>query len=120
MAAGSLPTLWYDGLTMSACGGSKMRLNPDEIRQIRAAVEAHFGQGSSTWLFGSMLDDDARGGDVDLYVEPADPLPANLFLARQALRRELEQTLRRPVDVLVWRAQPTAFMRQARAEGQRL
>jgi predicted nucleotidyltransferase len=84
------------------------------------AVDAHFGQGSRIWLFGSMLDDQARGGDVDLYVEPTDPLPANLFLARQALKRELEQTLRRPVDVLVRRAPPTAFMRQARAEGQRL
>ncbi|MCG6941299.1 MAG: nucleotidyltransferase domain-containing protein [Thiohalocapsa sp.] len=97
-----------------------MRLTTDDITCIRNAVEAHFGAGSAVWLFGSRLDDAARGGDIDLYVEPADPLPDNLFLARQALRAELERRLERPVDLLVRRDAPTAFMRQARTEGQRL
>lgn len=44
----------------------------------------------------------------------------NLFLARQALRRILERQLRQPVDLVVNPGQPTAFMRQARAEGQQL
>jgi predicted nucleotidyltransferase len=97
-----------------------MRLDTQEIHRIRAAVDTYFGTGSVIWLFGSALDDQACGGDVDLYIEPAAPLPENLFLARQALRRELERSLGRPVDVLVRRASPTAFMRQAQAEGQRL
>lgn len=83
-------------------------------------VEAHFGVGSSVWLFGSALNDDARGGDIDLYIEPAGPLPTNLYLARRELGSELERSLQRPVDVVVRRGPPTAFMRQAQAEGRRL
>jgi len=97
-----------------------MRLSDDELATIRSVVQAHFGAGSAVWLFGSRLDDGARGGDVDLYVEPGDPLPENLFLAREALRAELERRLTQPVDVVVRRNSPTAFMRQARAEGRRL
>lgn len=97
-----------------------MRLTTDDIACIRNAVQAHFGAGSLVWLFGSRIDDDARGGDIDLYVEPAGTLPENLFLARQALRAELERRLKRPVDLVVRRDTPTAFMRQAKAEGVRL
>jgi len=42
------------------------------------------------------------------------------FLDREALRAELERRLVQAVDVVVLRDKPTAFMRQARAEGQRL
>ena len=97
-----------------------MRLSPAQIATIRAAAATHFGSGTAVWLFGSRLDDAARGGDVDLYIEPGGPLPANLFLARHALRAELEQHLRLPVDLVVLRDAPTAFMQQARAEGLRL
>lgn len=97
-----------------------MRLNNHEVEAIRGTVEAHFGRGSAIWLFGSALDDRAVGGDVDLYVEPTSPRAENLFLARQACCRELEQRLKRPVDLVVRRGSPTAFMCQAMQEGQRL
>jgi predicted nucleotidyltransferase len=97
-----------------------MRLTEEELATIRSAVQAHFGTDSAVWLFGSRLDDDARGGDVDQYIEPAAALPENLFLAREALRAELERRLTLPVDVVIRRNRPTAFMRQARTEGQRL
>ena len=98
----------------------EMRLKDNEIAAIRTTVEDHFGRGSAIWLFGSALDDRAIGGDVDLYIEPTAPLVDNLLLARQACGRELERRLKRPVDVVVRRGSPTAFMRQAMAEGQRL
>lgn len=97
-----------------------MRLTENEITAIRNAVAAHFGAGSAVWVFGSQLDNAARGGDVDLYVEPGSALPGNLFLAQQALRSELARRLKRPVDVVVRRDVPRAFTRQARAEGHRL
>jgi predicted nucleotidyltransferase len=94
-----------------------MRLSPDDIAAIRGLVQARFGADTGIWLFGSRLDDAARGGDVDLYVEP-DRLPEeNLLLTRQALRRELERRLRVPVDLVINPGRTTAFMRQARAEG---
>lgn len=46
-----------------------MRVDDQEIAEIRSTVEAHFGPGSAIWFFGSALDDQVTGGDVDLYVE---------------------------------------------------
>lgn len=102
-----------------------MRLTDSEITTIRSTVAAHFGAGSAVWVFGSQLDGAARGGDIDLYVEPAlcgnaVERSENLFLTQQALRSDLQRRLKRAVDVVVRRDGPTAFMRQARAEGQRL
>lgn len=97
-----------------------MRLSADDITIIRSLVQGRFGADAGIWLFGSRLDDAARGGDIDLYIEPASPVRDNLFLARQALRRELERRLRQPVDLVVNSGRPTAFMRQARSEGQPL
>lgn len=97
-----------------------MRLSETEIATIRTLVGARFGPDTRIWLFGSRLDDSARGGDIDLYVEPGELSDDNLFLARQALRRELERRLRQPVDLLVNPGNTTAFMRQARDEGRPL
>lgn len=97
-----------------------MRLTPEQMAHIHQAVGFHFSGATSIWLFGSALNDQARGGDVDLYIEPSAPLPTNLLLARQALERDLERRLRRPVDVVIGREPLTAFMRQAKSEGQRL
>ena len=97
-----------------------MRLTAVDIELIRTCVRERFGADAGIWLFGSRLDDQARGGDIDLYVEPSVPPPENLFLARDALRRELQRGLNQPVDLVVSRGEPTAFMRQAREEGQRL
>ena len=87
-----------------------MRLSCEVIAAIRRLVQAGFGTDAGIWLFGSRLDDNACGGDVDFYMEP-DHLPEeNLLLARQALRR----------DLVVNPGRTTAFVRQARAEGHRL
>jgi predicted nucleotidyltransferase len=94
-----------------------MRLSPEEITAIRRLVQDRFGVDAGIWLFGSRLDDTARGGDVDLYVEPERLPDENLLLARQALRRDLERRLRLPVDLVVNAGHTTAFMRQAREEG---
>jgi predicted nucleotidyltransferase len=97
-----------------------MRLTQADIELIRSTVRERFGAGTEIWLFGSRLDDQACGGDINLYVEPSAPLPENVFLAREALRRELQRGLNQPVDMIVRRGEPTAFMRQAREEGRRL
>ena len=97
-----------------------MRLSCDDIAAIRRLIHARFDANAGIWLFGSRLDDAARGGDVDLYVEPERLPDDNLLLARQALRRDLERRLRLPVDLVVNPGQTTAFMRQAREDGCRL
>jgi predicted nucleotidyltransferase len=97
-----------------------MRLSASDITVIRALVEERFGPSSGIWLFGSRLDDAARGGDIDLYVEPEYVRDENLFLARQAIKRDLERRLGQPVDLVINVGNTTAFMRQAREEGCRL
>ena len=51
-----------------------MRLTDDQVRIIKARGAECFGPNTKIWLFGSRVDDDARGGDIDLYVELSEPI----------------------------------------------
>jgi predicted nucleotidyltransferase len=46
-----------------------MRLTPQQAETIRHSVQRVFGPEARVWLFGSRVDDRARGGDIDLYIE---------------------------------------------------
>jgi len=54
-----------------ACRGSRMnvRLSPHEIASIRKAFKEYFPAGDALLLFGSRVDPQKKGGDIDLYVE---------------------------------------------------
>lgn len=78
-----------------------MRLRSDQIRLIRDATHEVFGPGARVRLFGSRLDDAARGGDIDLLVECDRPVAERV---RKSLRlgARLQQRLGdRAIDVLV-------------------
>lgn len=49
-----------------------MRLDPTYIPALVGEARAVFGENTELWLFGSRVDDAARGGDIDLYVETED------------------------------------------------
>ncbi len=46
-----------------------MRLTEQQRQIIRATVNEIFGEGAKVWLFGSRVDDDRRGGDIDLLIQ---------------------------------------------------
>ncbi|TAN50197.1 MAG: nucleotidyltransferase domain-containing protein [Methylococcaceae bacterium] len=78
-----------------------MRLTPVEIQSIRKAALELAGPAARIRLFGSRLDDAARGGDVDLMLECDDPVAAPALLAAR-LGAAVSRTMGgRKVDVII-------------------
>lgn len=75
-----------------------MRLNTKQIATIKQETQHFFGSQAQVWLFGSRVDDAAKGGDIDLYVETDKP---EITLALARVRGELADKLGRYVDVVV-------------------
>jgi len=46
-----------------------MRLSQSEIDAIKKVAKMVFGENTTTLLFGSRIDDNKRGGDIDLYIK---------------------------------------------------
>jgi predicted nucleotidyltransferase len=51
-----------------------VRLTPDEQKAIKNLVRQTIGERARVWLFGSRVDDQKRGGDIDLYIQTDDTL----------------------------------------------
>ena len=93
-----------------------MRLTPAQIDTIKTTARSIAGADASVWLFGSRLDENRCGGDVDLLIQ-ADPEPG--LLQRAQLKNQLLQTLELPVDVVIMSyTHSTPFARMAKLQGQ--
>lgn len=75
-----------------------MRLLKKEIELIKKNVYSIFGN-SVIYLFGSRVDDTKKGGDIDLYIIP--DKKDNLFQKKIKIKFMLEDTLYKPVDIIV-------------------
>ncbi len=80
-----------------------MRLTPQEQDAIACAAHATLLPGTRVSLFGSRVDDQARGGDIDLLLETPLPMPAAEVVARrQAFVARLYRLIgERRIDVVV-------------------
>jgi predicted nucleotidyltransferase len=96
-----------------------VRLTPAQIHAITQTISRLTGGTAEVFLFGSRLDDRARGGDVDLLIETAAPLA---LVERARIKMELECLVNLPVDIVaqVRESAPTPFQRIARANAVRL
>lgn len=78
-----------------------MRLTQTQQTAIRNAVARIMGADARAWLFGSRVDDTARGGDIDLYIE-ADHIVSNRVQALCRLEGALVMALGdRKLDILL-------------------
>jgi predicted nucleotidyltransferase len=78
-----------------------MRLTSEQAGIIRQAAHRRFGVNARVWLFGSRVDDNARGGDIDLMIE-ATTAPDNDFRDTLALETDLQNALGdQKIDILL-------------------
>ena len=99
-----------------------MRLTMREVEAIKAAAVQHFGQGVEVYLFGSRVDDKARGGDIDLYLELPAPVPDKVRKSCQ-MYADLQLALgEQKIDIVVWdpESPPLPIHQVARETGVRL
>lgn len=96
-----------------------MRLSPEQTLQILSCLQRQFGPATQVSVYGSRLDDAARGGDIDLLVEVERPVTLR---QRAVAQMQLEQSLQLPIDLLVVQrgGSDTAFTRIARAKARPL
>lgn len=78
-----------------------MRLTPDQASAIRHCVAQLTEPSTRVWLFGSRVDDQARGGDVDLMIELDTPVLEPAMLAAQVSTLISRSMFGRKVDVLI-------------------
>lgn len=99
-----------------------MRLTEDQRQTIQQIVTDELGSSATVKLFGSRLDDSARGGDIDLFIELAEPVehPAQLSARLSVLIMRAMQG--RKVDVLLSapNLSEQTIHRLAREQGERL
>ncbi|WP_297484161.1 nucleotidyltransferase domain-containing protein [Ferrovum sp.] len=93
-----------------------MRLDANQIALIRETVTSMLGTSTRIYVFGSRLQDDARGGDLDLLLESENRLS---FLQRARIKSTLESHLGIPVDIVPMQqgAPRTAFQAIAHMQG---
>lgn len=78
-----------------------MRISKEQIETIRSIVAQEAGQKARVSLFGSRLDDEARGGDVDLLVEVSHTLDNPALVAARIEARVSRAMGGREVDVVL-------------------
>jgi len=76
-----------------------MRLKSNEIAQIKETILKEFGK-SDIYIFGSQLNIDKRGGDIDIYIIPKERV--ELFQKESKVKFLLEQKLLKPIDILIY------------------
>lgn len=82
-----------------------MRLTLAQIDTIQSTAEAVLGDDAQVWLYGSRLDDQRKGGDIDLLIESSQKAS---IMNRAKIKYQVEAALQLPVDILIVQIGQTA------------
>jgi predicted nucleotidyltransferase len=99
-----------------------MRLTHTQIMTIRRATAEIYGEQANVWLFGSRVDDNKRGGDIDLLIRPDDFWVNTNLPQKIKFLGKLERLLgERKIDVIIEEPDdPRPIVRIAHETGVRL
>ena len=78
-----------------------MRLSSQMQMIIRDTVHEIFGHDATVIVFGSRIDDNAKGGDIDLLVQSTSPIQRREQKALQLVAKLQIRLGDQPIDVLV-------------------
>jgi len=79
-----------------------VRLSAFEVDAIRKSFIKHFGAESHLWLFGSRVDDNKRGGDIDLYMQTTESDTKKLVQSRIRFLTDLDSRLgEQKIDLVI-------------------
>ena len=82
-----------------------MRLTHIQKQVICESASKYFGADAHVWLFGSRVDDESKGGDIDLYIESQSQDAAGLITAKLQFLRECHKKIgEQKIDVVLRRA----------------
>jgi len=81
----------------------KVRLTQEQLQAIKEEARSIFGTDVQIWLFGSRTNPDARGGDIDLYIETDGPSKEALQKELRLHSRLLQRLGDQKIDIIVHR-----------------
>jgi len=91
-----------------------MRITPEQTQLIKTTIAREIDSDARIWLFGSRVDDQRRGGDIDLYIETEYPD----LMRKIRCNIKLEEALDLHVDLITARpGQNHPIHKIARTEG---
>jgi len=96
-----------------------MRLTEQEIENIKFSVHKVMGDKAEVWLFGSRVDDNKRGGDIDLYIEPNQEFTVEEIIDKRILLAiELKTKLGdQHIDIVIADGSKQTIYQEARKQG---
>ncbi len=77
-----------------------MRIKKEDILQIKKITKVYFGDDAKVYLFGSRVDDNKNGGDIDLYIETG--IKENIIQKKIKMIGKLQEILgEQKIDIVV-------------------
>ncbi|WP_457636433.1 nucleotidyltransferase domain-containing protein [Persephonella sp.] len=79
-----------------------IRLTEYELKAIKETAREVFGNEAKVWLFGSRVNPELKGGDIDIYVEIPDYKETDVFKKKIKFLIKLEEQIgEQKIDLIV-------------------